>query len=250
MARAVLLVLLALIPATAAGSPILINASFEQGPSFSHQDLDIATGSTEIVGWVVTGSSVSGGAIDYLGAPWDVSDGIRAIDLDGRDSVFGGIEQTFTTIPGQLYNVRFDLSGNPHGGPVVKQARVSVGGFSADYAFDSTGQSMEALLWETIAFSFWSTTSAATLSFKSLSPTPNSYGALIDNVSVTAVPEPSAAVLLAIGLGVLGARHARRRGQSDARVAYPVTGGGRTCDVSDDPFYSPNYRPPPRQPQA
>ena len=48
-------------------------------------------------------------AIDYLNVRWDVTDGIHAIDLDGRDSLGSGIEQTFATTPGQAYAVSFDL---------------------------------------------------------------------------------------------------------------------------------------------
>lgn len=100
----ILAVLSLIIPGPTYAGPILINGSFELGPSFTNQDIDILSGSTQIVGWVATGTSTSGGAIDYLGQPWDVSDGVHAIDLDGRDAVAGGIQQTFATTLGQLYS--------------------------------------------------------------------------------------------------------------------------------------------------
>jgi hypothetical protein len=52
-----------LLPVSAFAAPILINGSFELGPTpFPDQDIDIATGSTAITGWTVTGNG-----IDLLG---------------------------------------------------------------------------------------------------------------------------------------------------------------------------------------
>jgi choice-of-anchor C domain-containing protein len=183
--------------------PILVNGSFEMGPVVGGHDVDVAAGSVDITGWIVTGDGPS--AIDYLGPAWDVSDGVHAVDLDGRNSLFSGIQQTFSTVAGFVYQVSFDLSGNPgdspgNGLPLVKQARVMVDGFSQDYSFDSSGQALDALVWQAMTFSFVASGSSATLAFTSLTPTPNSYGALIDNVSVTAVPEPPAAALLGCGV--------------------------------------------------
>ena len=126
--------------------------------------------------------------------------------------MLGGIEQTFATIPGQRYLLLFDLSGNPEGGPLLKTMRVSVAGVSQDFTFDSTGQAIDALLWQPIALAFMARGMSATLSFTSLSSTPNSYGALVDNVSVTPIPEPSTLLLAARGLlGTLRQWTSRRR---------------------------------------
>lgn len=199
-----LLILCALVPVIGQADPILINGSFELGVPIPTQDIDILRGSTEITGWTATGMS-----IDYLGPPWDVSDGLRAVDLDGRDSLFSGIQQTFATLIGQGYLVSFDLSGNPHGS-LVKEVRVAVDGVSHDYAHDSSGQRIEALLWQSLSFEFTASSPTATLSFTSLTPTPNSYGALIDNVNVTEVPEPSTLLLLFTGCATAALRMWRR----------------------------------------
>jgi choice-of-anchor C domain-containing protein len=190
----------------AVASPILTNGSFELGPPLgAAHDVDVAAGSTDILGWLVTGSGAS--AIDYLGVPWDVADGLHAVDLDGRNSSGSGIQQTFPTIIGHTYQVMFQLSGNPGDGspgsgpPVVKQVRVSVGVVSHDYSFDSSGQTVTSLLWMPIALDFVATDVSETLVITSLTPFPNSYGPLIDDVSVvdaTTVPEPSTGTLLVL----------------------------------------------------
>ena len=200
----VVLVLVVLSPAASA-SPILVNGSFESGPPMNgFQDVDVLAGSNVIPGWEVFGVS-----IDYLGPPWDVADGVHAVDLDGRNATFSGVRQTFATVSGQTYVVGFDLSGNPVGGPVVKNVRVNVDGFTQDYAFDVTGLSLDALMWQPIGLSFVAPGTSSTLSFMSLQATPNSYGPLIDNASVTPVPEPSTWLLVSSGL-VAVYRHRKR----------------------------------------
>ena len=195
--RCLLAAVLILLPGVVCADPILINGSFELGPPVPTNDIDIPAGSTAITGWLVTG-----GSIDYLGSAWDVSDGTRAIDLDGRDATLSGINQTFSTTPGTEYLVSFDLSGNPQGGTSLKAMRVTVEGFSQDYTFDTTGQTLDMLIWQSLSFSFLAQDATATLAFTSLSSSPSSYGALIDHVSVTAVPEPSTALLLASGVAI------------------------------------------------
>lgn len=204
------LVLLLLAPLTARADSILVNGNFELGPPMNgFQDVDVFAGSSAIPGWTVLGQS-----IDYLGPPWDVADGSHAVDLDGRDSVYSGVSQTFATTPGGMYDVSFDLSGNPQGGPTIKQLLVLVDSFSQSYSFDTSGQTTTALTWTPIGFSFIATGSTATLSFVSLTGVPNSYGALLDNVAATRVPEPSTLVLLLAGVaGAVGILRRARTAQ-------------------------------------
>jgi choice-of-anchor C domain-containing protein len=197
-------VLALFLPVPVSALPILVNGSFESGPVIApFEDINIAGGSTAITGWTVTGN-----VIDYLGPPWDVTDGERGIDLDGNDGI-GGIEQTFATVPGQPYFLRFDLSGNPHGTPLEKLMRLDIAGLTQTYSHDSSGQTRDALLWQAITVLFVASDSTSTVAFTSLSPADNSFGALIDNVRIDPVPEP--ATLLLVGAGGLGLLASIRR---------------------------------------
>jgi choice-of-anchor C domain-containing protein len=185
---------------------LLTNGSFEDGPAMGgQQDVDVLAGSTAISGWTVIGQS-----IDYLGSPWDVSDGAHAIDLDGRNAVSSGIQQAFPTTIGQIYAVTFDLSGNPQGSDPLKNLLVSVGAISHTYTFDTSGQGTTSLEWEPVRFLFTASDSFSTLTFSSLTTTPSSYGPLIDNIAVAPVPEPSTLVLFGSGLAA-GTWWRRRR---------------------------------------
>lgn len=200
----VVLAVLSLFPVAAQADPILINGTFELGPPMGGQhDVGVLAGAGAITGWVVTG-----GGVDYLGLPWDVFEGEHAIDLDYRSP--GGIQQTFDTEAGRTYAVFFELSGNPMGGSIFKNVRVSVGGFTQDYTFDSTGQAENSLLWDHVRFSFVATGATSTLSFASLSASGSSYGPVIDHVRVHRTSDAGSTLLLA-GLGLAGLRAMRRR---------------------------------------
>ena len=163
-------------------------------------------GSTVITGW-----TVSQGTIDYIGTYWQASEGSRSLDLSGANA--GGIQQTFNTTVGETYRVTFDLAGNPDGNPTIKEMRVSAGGSSADFSFDTTGKSRSNMGWVSNSWDFTATGTTTTLSFLNLVDTP--YGPALDNVSVIAlsppsIPEPSS-VLGLLSLGVLGISSALKR---------------------------------------
>jgi choice-of-anchor C domain-containing protein len=159
---------------------LLVNGSLEGGPAIPSNSsyTTLRGGSTAIPGWVVTGSS-----IDYIGSAHPPSDGQRAVDLDGAFST-GGITQLFATTQDTGYRASFDLSGNPEGSPRVKQVRVTVGGVTREYSFDTAGQSRTNLRWEPVSLSFVASAASTSISFSSLSAPGNSWGAFIDHVAV------------------------------------------------------------------
>jgi choice-of-anchor C domain-containing protein len=185
------------------------NGSFELGPD-PGQLITLPAGSTDLTGWTVTS-----GNVDYIGSAWQASNGSRSLDLSGAGA--GQIGHTFDTILGTTYQVLFDLAGNPAGNPVEKLLRVAAtGGTAQDYSFDTTGKSVTAMGWQTVAYNFTATSPSTTLLFTSLTDT--AFGPALDNVRVSTdglTPVPTPALLPGlIGMGIAAWR--RRQGEAQA----------------------------------
>jgi len=157
---------------------LLVNGSFEQGPNIGAY-LTVQSPSTAMPGW-----TVFTGSVDINGAYWQASDGVRSLDLDGLSP--GGIQQTVATTPGALHELRFDMAGNPDT-PEVKRMRVTAGGRSQDFSFDSTGHSLASMGWTSMSMLFTATASTTTIEFVSLMPATSSRGPALDNVQLYSV---------------------------------------------------------------
>lgn len=159
-----------------AQTDLATNGSFEDGvdaPGYSFTTH--YPGSAAITDWNVTS-----GTVDYILSLWQASDGVRSIDLSGGSA--GSISQELSTTPGMIYEVLFDLAGNPDGGPAVKELEASAAGDSATYTFDTTGQSRGDMGWTTQSFLFAPDGDSTVLTF--LSKTSTAYGPALDNVRV------------------------------------------------------------------
>jgi choice-of-anchor C domain-containing protein len=175
---------------------LIVNGSFEQasvnpGATF----VELSGGSTAITGWTVTGNT-----IDYIGGYWQHSLGQRSIDLSGSNA--GGIEQTFATTVGQAYTVLFDLAGNPQGAPTIKTVEVSVAGQQQNFTFDTTGKSFTDMGWTTKTLNFTAIGGLTTLSFTNRDVT--QFGPTLDNVRVNLAVVPEPASLITLGVGAVG----------------------------------------------
>ncbi|MBI5097820.1 MAG: choice-of-anchor C family protein [Nitrospirae bacterium] len=168
---------------------LLVNGSFEDGPSLGVSPfIMLPSGSTAIVGW-----TVGDNGIDYAGlGTWNISDGLHNVDLDGSTGSTdnGSISQTFATITGQQYVVNFDLSGNPASYPLIKQVEVSAGADSQVFSYDIVSLNLNSnpltISYTSETFLFTATGDSSTLTFRSLTYQTGytSYGPIIDNVVV------------------------------------------------------------------
>jgi len=185
---------------------LIVNGSFE-APGSPYGPFGIEAGSTYFPGWVV-----SQGDIDY-GGPGNCGDGLHCLDLDGY--TFGGIAQTFSTVPGQQYQVSFMLSGNSARysptEPVEKYLGLSAAGTSTSFVFTVVPGEYP-LRWTSQEWFFTASAHSTTFEFYSLDSLElghsGLFGPMIDAVGVDAVPEPSPALLVALGLALLARRTA------------------------------------------
>lgn len=162
---------------------------------------------------VPTGWTVTNGTVDIIGAgtPFNLcgSGYGKCIDLDGSSMDAGILSTSLNLTAGVQYTASFELAGNQRGG--ADTGTVSFGGLS----FGS--QSLAFALNATDVFSTYQlvftpgASGAYSLSFSNAGG--DNIGALLDNVLVSAVPEPETFAMLLAGLGLVGAV-ARRKSKA------------------------------------
>jgi len=142
-------------------------------------------------GW----NSVGGGDVEFDAFYFSPkAEGSGCVDLNGV-AYQGAISQTLTTVPGALYRLRFAMSGNP-GLPgenkrgdktmTVSWGSTNVGSFVFKHLQTDAQWSMRWEYHEVLVYG----TGQDELRFSSMTSAYNDAGPVIDDVSVTAVPDP------------------------------------------------------------
>lgn len=183
-----------------ASTNLVTNGDFEAS-SFSGAFATYSAGSSSLAGW-----TIEDGSIDLINTYWTPASGNYSIDLSGNFD--GIISQDISTVVGQRYHVSFSMAGNPDdSSDLMKTIQV---GLSQQplYTFDVAGKSRTNMGWETKGFDFIATATTSKLFFAGTQE--SAYGAALDNISVTAVPEPGTYAMFLAGLGLM-AGVARRR---------------------------------------
>jgi hypothetical protein len=131
----------------------------------------------------------------------------NCVDLNGTGKNAQGILQAHTPItltPGMDYRLSFDLIGSQRG--LTTSTTVTFGPYNQTFVLASGDVSSGIV---SNALVTVGKTTVANLTFTS--NTPGQIGALLDDVSITsAVPEPSTALLVAIGFGSMAVMRRQR----------------------------------------
>lgn len=173
-------------PTTPLGSPNLLqNSTFESVISEG-----TASGGGVLTVWKQSNIDVH--SLSYEGRTTDIN---RWVDLNACAN--GWIEQTFYTVIGQRYTVKFNLSGNLVGGPILRPMRVSIKRpngtniASQDYVFDTRGKSRDSYAsmgWEEKTFTFISDSQECYIRLESTCTDCGCSGPAVDNVTISGLP--------------------------------------------------------------
>ncbi|MDM4766261.1 DUF642 domain-containing protein [Pelomonas sp. SE-A7] len=188
-------------PLMALAGPInlLSNGSFEATPqaagSWSRQD--------SLPGWLV-GSNQAELRNDVVGK---ASNGVNFLELDvDRNSQ---ISQTVATVLGQWYELSFDYSNRAGVAVASNGLGWGVAGVSSLAPVLSYNGSADNQ-WSHYSYRFQATGSSSTVSFWAQG-TNDSLGTSLDNVALSAVPEPQSWALFGLALAIAVAFSRRRR---------------------------------------
>ena len=203
-----------------ARADLITNGSFEDSNKNFVGDAnsvdELLSGSSVIPGW----TTINGVPTAWIknGNPYGISasNGMFFLDLTGYSNrgTYGGVSQSFATVPGTNYIVTFDIGyGGASGffsGPVSITA--SAAGFSG--VFTSAAGDPNPAVWDSETFTFKAGSTSTDLRFIGKSTAGGEYIGL-DNVNVVTgppspVPEPGTYGLVLTGMGLLGCA-ARRR---------------------------------------
>ena len=146
---------------------------------------------------VASGWTVTDGTVDLIGAGFiDILPGNgNYIDLDGSTANSGVFANSVNLTGGVTYTLSFDLAGSQRGS--TETANVNFGTATASFTLNSSDPLA------TYSLNFTPAASGAySFSYENLGG--DNVGLLLDNVSVSAVPEPEIYAMLLAGLGMLG----------------------------------------------
>ena len=184
---------LALGTAGAAGASVVFSDTFNYGST------TVLNAGSSVFGGNWT---ISNGTVDYLaqGSSFGslCTTASHCVDLDGSTKKSGLFATAMTFGPGK-YLVSFSMTGSGRGS--TETGTVTLGSGSYSYNLRSA---------DTLQGLFLATVTGAPVSLAFQNAGGDNVGAILQSVSVSAVPVPAAGVMLLAGLGALGALRRKR----------------------------------------
>jgi hypothetical protein len=180
-----------------AATNLITNGSFEEDLTFGNGGF--ATYST-YSGWDVG----SNGLELRNNVAGTAEDGGTFAELD--TSANSWIAQTVSTVVGQEYLLTFYYAARAGVDAASNEIDVAVSDTStgtATYSYTGDGTASTSLTWVEETISFVASSTATTITFAAAG-TSDSLGGALDNVVLSAVPEPSGWAMLLAGLGMMG----------------------------------------------
>jgi hypothetical protein len=233
---ALLVACVAAVPAARAN--LIVNGSFELPPVpssslscgiffntdcqgyYSHDQSGFPPGGPfDIAGWSVIGKGGADGAavVLQLGNGYtepdfgndgtlhfNAQDGTQSLDLtgEGNQGLTNGVKQSVPSVPGLRYKISFYLGHQDDQAPGYDGSSLLdlyIDGVLID-TFANPNTTPENVDWKKFAFTFEAPTDFTTIAFINDTPLGNNYAGL-DNVALSAIPEPGSLALLGVGFG-------------------------------------------------
>lgn len=206
-----LLVLVALCAATTPVSAnLIVNPSFEEGDFGGFTSFHrLMPGDTALTGWTIGGVGVDWHNTVEMKFPHS-GDKVIDLHLDGSLGDQGTISQSFDTKPAQIFELSFFLAGPGvnFGFPDPRSVVVDIAG--VQQTFSAPASLNTDIQWGRHHLSFIALDTMTTLTFSSPHNGAGFWGPVLDDVRVSAVPEPTSALLFLAGATALALVRRRR----------------------------------------